>query len=248
MKLDRRRLIAGSAGFGLMALASSSSAQTAPAPQESDAERRNREKLEDFAGLRRYAADNEKVKGSGRPVDIVFMGDSITEGWPGKRPAFFTSGRICRGISGQTTPQMVLRMMADVVALRPRFVHIMAATNDIAGNTGPMTFAQTQDNFRMMVAVAKANRIKVLLASTPPADGFPWRPGLATVPRIREINAWLPRFAREEGQTFVDYTPALADEKGAMKPGLAHDGVHPGPEGYALMEGVLTPLLVARKA
>ncbi|MEN3746442.1 GDSL-type esterase/lipase family protein [Sphingomonas sp. HF-S3] len=248
MKVDRRRLIAGSAGFGLIALASSSSAQTAPAPQESEAERRNREKLEDFAGLKRYAADNAAVKASGRPVDIVFMGDSITEGWVGKRPAFFTPGRIGRGISGQTTPQMVLRMMADVVALRPRFVHIMAATNDIAGNTGPMTTAQSQDNFRMMVAIAKANRIKVLLASTPPADGFPWRPGLATVPRIRELNEWFPQFARAEGLTFVDYTPVLADAKGAMKPGLAHDGVHPGPEGYALIESVLTPLLVARKA
>lgn len=245
MSINRRTLIAGSAGIGLVPFAAL--AQTAPR-EETWEERWKRGLLEDFAGLRRYADENKALKASGRKVDIVFMGDSITEGWKAKRPGFFTPGRVCRGIGGQTTPQMVLRMMADVVAHNPRFVHIMAATNDIAGNTGPMTIAQTQDNIRVMVTIAKAHGIRVLLASVPPADKFPWRPGLNTVPPIREINGWARGYAKEAGLTYVDYTPVLADPAGAMKPGMAYDGVHPDVQGYAAMESVLTPLLKARKA
>ncbi len=199
---------------------------------------------EDFPWLGKYAAENAALKASGTPVGLVMMGDSITEGWKGKHPGFFaTTDRVCRGISGQTTPQMVLRMMADVVHLKPKAVHIMAGTNDIAGNTGPMTPAQTQDNLVMMTEIAKASGIDVLLASIPPSDGFPWRPGLAVTEKIRALNVWIADYARRAGATYVDYTPALATPEGAMKPGTASDGVHPTAQGYAVMESVLVPMI-----
>lgn len=199
--------------------------------------------LSDPAGLGRYRADNERLRASGAKVDVVFLGDSITEGWQAKRPGFFTAGRVCRGIGGQTTPQMLLRMMADVVNLKPRAVHIMAGTNDIAGNTGPMTADMSEDNFRAMSAIARQHRIRVLLASIPPAARFPWRPEVETVPRIAELNAWLRRLAHETGAAYVDYYAALADAAGAMKPGLASDGVHPTEVGYDVMAQVAEPAL-----
>ena len=199
--------------------------------------------LSDPAGLARYRDDNQRVRSSGVPVDVVFLGDSITEGWKAQRPAFFRPGRVCRGISGQTTPQMLLRTMADVVDLRTHAVHIMAGTNDIAGNTGPMTPAMTEDNFRAMSAIARQHGIRVLLASIPPAARFPWRPEVAPRGRIAEINAWLRRFAGETGAIYVDYHSALADAEGAMKPGLASDGVHPTGAGYDVMAAVAEPVL-----
>ncbi|RIA43722.1 lysophospholipase L1-like esterase [Hephaestia caeni] len=213
----------------------------APAVAEDAHEKQLRE---DFAWLGKYAAENAALKASGKPVGLVMMGDSITEGWKGNHPDFFaTAGRVCRGISGQTTPQMVLRMMADVVHLKPKAVHIMAGTNDIAGNTGPMTPAQSQDNLVMMTEIARASGIDVLLASIPPSDGFPWRPGLAVTDKIRSLNTWIADYARRAGATFVDYTPALATPEGAMKPGTASDGVHPTAQGYAVMESVLMPMI-----
>lgn len=199
--------------------------------------------LTDPAGLERYRQDNERIIASGEKVDIVFLGDSITEGWKDKRPGFFKAGRVGRGISGQTTPQMLVRMMPDVVDLKPRAVHIMAGTNDIAGNTGPMTQEMTRDNIRAMAAIAKQNGMKVLLASVPPAASFPWREGLPTVQPIAELNAWLKDYAREIGATYVDYHSALADSSGAMKPALAYDGVHPTEAGYDVMAKVAEPIL-----
>ena len=197
----------------------------------------------DFPQLANYREDNARLIASKAPVEIVFMGDSITEGWKDKRPAFFSPGRIDRGISGQTTPQMVLRMMADVVDLKPRAVHIMAGTNDIAGNTGPMTAAMTEDNFRMMSDIARMHRIKLLIASIPPAASFPWRPGLETRGRIAELNAWLKRHAAQTAATWVDYGSVLDDGTGAMQPGLAYDGVHPTEAGYDAMARVVEPIL-----
>lgn len=240
MTPDRRHFLGLAAGAALLP-------DTACAQEESYETKRQRQLATDWPWLGRYAADNAALAASGKPTDIVFMGDSITEGWVGKRPEFFRAGRVGRGISGQTTPQMVLRMMADVIAHRPKFVHIMAGTNDIAGNTGPMTPQQTHDNLAMMVMLAQAAKIGVLLASVPPADGFPWRPGLATVGPIRALNAWIKTYAAQTGATFVDYTPALATPGGAMKPGFADDGVHPTAAGYAAMEAVLTPILRAKR-
>jgi len=199
--------------------------------------------LKDPAGLGRYRQENERLRASGARVDIVFLGDSITEGWKAKRPGFFRAGRVCRGISGQTTPQMLLRMMADVVDLKPRAVHIMAGTNDVAGNTGPMTAEMSEDNFRAMSAIARQHGITVLLAAIPPAAGFPWRPGLETRRPIAALNAWLKAYARESGAIWVDYGRVLDDGSGAMKPGLASDGVHPTEAGYDAMATVIEPIL-----
>ena len=240
--ISRRTLIAAAAllPFG-QALA-----QDAPPAEETWDQKWQRMLREDWPMLGRYAAENEAVLASGVKTNIVFMGDSITEGWRDKRPGFFKPGRLGRGIGGQTTPQMVLRMLQDVVQHKPRFVHIMAGTNDIAGNTGTITLPQTFDNLRAMIMLAQANGIDVLLASVPPADHFPWREGLETVAPIRAINAWARDYAARNGITYVDYTRVLGDEKGAMKPGMAYDGVHPTEAGYDAMAGVLEPLLTAR--
>jgi lysophospholipase L1-like esterase len=234
-----RRFLLGGALAAPLALASS----TAVAETVEEQCKRALLPTLDFPQLAKYRADNARLIASKAPVDVVFMGDSITEGWKDKRPGFFTAGRIDRGISGQTTPQMVLRMMADVVALKPKAVHIMAGTNDIAGNTGPMTAAMSEDNFRMMSDIARMHRIKVLMASIPPAASFPWRPGLETRGRIAELNAWLKRFAAETGATWVDYHPVLDDGTGAMKPAMAYDGVHPTEAGYDAMASVVEPIL-----
>lgn len=200
----------------------------------------------DWPNLQFYAADNARIKKSNDPVDIVFMGDSITQGWRDKRPDFFGAGRICRGIGGQTTGQMLLRMMADVVALKPKAVHILAGTNDIAGNTGPITHPRTIDNISAMVKLAKAHDIAVLLGSIPPAANFPWRPGLPVTQSIIALNRMLVDVARQNASIFVDYHAALSDVAGAMKPGLAYDGVHPDTEGYAVMEKTLLRKLGVR--
>jgi lysophospholipase L1-like esterase len=240
--IGRRLFLA--AGAALPFLAGRASAQEAGAPkQESWDERWARLTREDWPHLYRYRDDNAAIVASGERPGIVFMGDSITEGWQGMRRAFFSRGRVGRGIGGQTTPQMLVRMQPDVIALKPRFAHIMAATNDIAGNTGPMRLEDTFDNFRAMTSLAKANGIGVILASVPPAAAFPWRQGLEVRRPIAAINAWLRDFAKEAGATWLDYHPVLATADGAMREGLASDGVHPTPAGYAEMEGLLAPLL-----
>ncbi|TPG21865.1 GDSL family lipase [Sphingomonas koreensis] len=206
------------------------------------------EMTKDFPWLARYADENAALIASGKPVGIIFMGDSITEGWHDKHPKFFAdTTHVCRGIGGQTTPQMVLRMMADVVHLKPRAVHIMAGTNDIAGNTGPMTPAQSQDNLRMMTEIAQASGIHVLLASIPPSAGFPWRNGLEVTEPIHRLNDWIKGYSQGAGATWVDYHPVLADAQGGMKPGLAVDGVHPTEAGYAAMESALAPILATMR-
>jgi lysophospholipase L1-like esterase len=197
----------------------------------------------DFGMIGYYAEDNAKLLASHEPVDIVFIGDSITEGWHDKRPGFFSRGRINRGIGGQTTPQMLLRMFSDVVNLKPKAVHIMAGTNDIAGNTGPMTAAMSEDNFWAMSDIARRHGIEVLLAPVPPAISYPWRPEVQTRPRIAELNRWLERFAHRTGATWIDYRRVLDDGAGAMRPGLADDGVHPNGAGYDAMATVIEPIL-----
>ncbi|GAA0449424.1 MULTISPECIES: SGNH/GDSL hydrolase family protein [Sphingomonas] len=208
--------------------------------EETDPEGREMRKLHqvtrDWAQLCRYHRDNAAVRG--QPVSVVFMGDSITDGWIKGDPDFFKEGRIDRGIGGQTTPQMLVRFREDVIALKPKAVHIMAGTNDIAGNTGAATMAMVQGNIQGMAELARANGIKVILASIPPAAAFPWSPDKRPAPQIAEMNAWLKRYAAAEGFTYVDYHPALATAEGAMKPGFANDGVHPTPAGYAAMRPV----------
>jgi lysophospholipase L1-like esterase len=136
---------------------------------------------------------------------------------------------------------MVVRFHQDVVDLHPAVVVILAGTNDIAEKTGPMTPEATLDDFRAMLEMARANGIKVVVGSIPPADDFPWNKGLEPAPKIKAMNAKLEAWCKSEGVVWVDYYSALTDEKGAMKPGLSLDGVHPTPAGYALM----TPLAEA---
>jgi lysophospholipase L1-like esterase len=169
---------------------------------------------------------------------VVFMGDSITEGWLDRAPAYFRDGLVDRGISGQTSPQMLVRFRQDVIDLHPRAVHIMMGTNDIASNTGPMSLEETEANFQTLSELARAHHIRVILASIPPASGFPWRPGLATAEKIRTLNTWIRAYAARTGAVYADYTSVLDDGQGGMKPGLAMDGVHPTAEGYAIMAPV----------
>ncbi len=193
----------------------------------------------DWADVCNYRIDNRRLEAlPAEARQVVFMGDSITQNWASMRPAFFAEGegRIGRGISGQTTPQMLVRFMADVVALRPAVVHIMAGTNDIAGNTGPNAPDDYKNNIRAMVALARAHHIRVVLASIPPAKSFPWRRDLTPAPWVAALNDWLADYARTEGIVYVDYHRVLAMPDGDMKPGLGSDGIHPDPVGYAIME------------
>jgi lysophospholipase L1-like esterase len=193
----------------------------------------------DFAYLARYRDANAAlVPAPGHPR-IVFMGDSITEGWVSKAGGFFTPGRIGRGIGGQTTPQMLLRFRQDVIDLNPMVAHIMAGTNDIAGNTGPMTPEQTQANIKSMVELAHAHGIRVILASIPPADQFSWKPGVDVAQKIAAMNAWLKVYAARSGCIYADYWSALKQRDGlGMREGLSSDHVHPTEAGYAVMAPV----------
>ncbi|MCX7283318.1 MAG: GDSL-type esterase/lipase family protein [Novosphingobium sp.] len=244
MILGRRHLVAGLAALPLATRPlAAETACPAGLPADFPATPPANPAAEDWPGLGHYAEANRRIAASGTPVRVVFIGDSITQGWPDKRPEFFVPGRVCRGIGGQTTPQMVLRMMADVIALKPRQVHIMGGTNDIAGNTGPITAEQTLANIAVMIVLARAHGIAVLLGSIPPAASFPWRPGLETRRTIASLNTSLRALAHDHRARFVDYTPTLADAQGGMKPGYAYDGVHPDTAGYRAMEKVLAPLL-----
>lgn len=197
----------------------------------------------DWAWLCRYRAANAGLAGTA--VDVVFIGDSITEGWLHFNPALFALPAVNRGISGQTSGQVLLRFMADVVALRPRAVHLMIGTNDIAGNTGPTSPDAYQNNIRAMVELAAAHGIRVVLGSIPPADHMNWRPGLQPAPRIAQLNQWLKDFAAARGLTYADYFTPLAGPNGELRAEFTHDGVHPQAAGYAAMEPALHQALAA---
>jgi len=192
----------------------------------------------DFGGLAKYKETDlalaPPAKGENR---VVFMGDSITEGWHFDGPGGSFPGKpyINRGISGQTTPQMLLRFRQDVIALKPKAVVILAGINDIAGNTGPMTLEQTEDNLASMADLAAANRIRVVLCSVLPAFDFPWSPGQKPAPQVLAVNAWIKAYAAEKGYVYVDYHSAMRDERDGLPAKLSTDGVHPLPAGYAVM-------------
>ena len=189
----------------------------------------------DWAWLSRYTEANAELPAGMAGPRVVFIGDSITQGWFDMAPTFFTdNNRIGRGIGGQTTPQMVLRFRQDVIDLKPAVVQIMAGTNDIAGNTGPMTPDQSKANIMTMAELARAHGIRVILASIPPAANFPWRPGLETADKIVAMNSWLKGYAAQTGATYADYWTALHDGKG-FRASLTYDGVHPNKAGYAVM-------------
>jgi lysophospholipase L1-like esterase len=190
---------------------------------------------QDWAGLCRFRAANKKVAAEAAPPRVVFMGDSITENWKLSDPAFFDKGVVNRGISGQTSSQMLVRFRADVVALQPGTVHILAGTNDVAGNTGPLTAQDFKNNIMSMVELARANGIAVVLGSIPPAAVFNWRPEVKPVPIIRELNRWLRDYASQKGIRYVDYYAALVGPAGELRADLGNEGVHPNRKGYEIM-------------
>ncbi len=202
----------------------------------------------DWANLCRYREDNREVIRGRMPIKVVFVGDSITEGWKAIDPTPFVDGVLDRGISGQTTPQMLLRFRADVIDLRPAVVHILAGTNDIAGNTGPTTLTDIENNIRSMVDLARVNGIRVILGSVTPAATFPWRPQIRPVADIRALNSWLAAYARRHRLEYVDYYAKLADRNGAFKAGLSVDGVHPNRAGYAVMDALVRGSFASAKA
>jgi acyl-CoA thioesterase I len=174
---------------------------------------------------------------------VVFMGDSITEGWgmkatptsPGRGEFFPGKPYINRGISGQTTPQMLVRFRQDVILLKPKVVVLLAGTNDIAENTGKETLEEIGNNIASMSELARANGIRVVLCSLLPASDFHWHKGLEPAPKIRELNVWIKEYAAKNGFVFVDYYSGMANGEGGLKAELSPDGVHPNKAGYDLM-------------
>jgi lysophospholipase L1-like esterase len=197
----------------------------------------------DWPNLGKYQAANTELIAAGTRPDLVFMGDSITEAWPVADPELFSGGRVGRGISGQTSPQMLVRFWPDVIALKPRAVHLLCGTNDIAGNTGPTTPARYQACVMAMTELAGAHDIRVILGAIPPAARMNWRPGFDPKPWVLELNAWLCSLAADRGLAFADYHAALRDDTNALRPDFSHDGVHPTRRGYGAMREVLTAVL-----
>jgi len=218
-------------------------AQTAPqpAPDSPDALKlqieRQQRRLQDWPQLSRYHDANAKVappeKGEER---VVFLGDSITDGW---KLAEYFPGKpyVNRGISGQTTPQMLIRFRPDVIALKPRVVVILAGTNDIAGNTGPMPVEMIEDNYASIAELAHANGIRVVFASVLPIHDYGKNKMSERRPpeQIRRLNEWLKSYSTANGHTYLDYYSKMIDDKGMLKAELASDGLHPNAEGYKIM-------------
>lgn len=167
---------------------------------------------------------------------VVFMGNSITELWaPHFDSLFRGKPYVGRGISGQTTPQMLVRFRQDVIALQPKVVVILGGTNDIAGNTGPSTLEMIEDNLTSMTELARSNGIRVVLVSVLPAADYPWKRGLDPGPKIVALNAWIKQYAARVGAVYLDLHTPMADEHNGMKAELSGDGVHPNLAGYRLM-------------
>ncbi len=193
---------------------------------------------QDWANLNRFKSENENLT-LPKPDEnrVVFMGNSITQGWIEQCPEFFEGKPyVNRGISGQTTPQMVLRFRQDVVDLKPKVVVILAGTNDIAGNTGPSTLEMILDNLKSMTEIAKANGIKVILSSVLPAFDYPWKPGVNPNEKIPALNKMIKDYADQNDVIYLDYFSAMTDERNGLPIELSEDGVHPNVDGYKIME------------
>ncbi len=195
------------------------------------------ELLNDWGSLTRYRDNNARL-GTPQPGEhrVVFYGNSITDVWAGYFDSMFPGKPyVGRGISGQTTPQMLVRFRQDVIALNPAVVVILAGTNDIAGNTGPSTLAMIEDNLISMVELAEANGISVVLSSVLPVYDYRWRPGLEPAGKIIELNAWMRGYASRRDVVYLDYHTVMADERQGLKLVLSEDGVHPNEAGYQVM-------------
>ena len=195
---------------------------------------------QDWPQLSYYQEANKLLKTSEKPIEAVFFGDSITEGWPQFNPSFFdTNNFVGRGIGGQTTPQLLLRFRQDVISLRPKKVILLAGINDIAENTGPISLEAIMENIKGMTEMAKANGIEMVLCAVLPANSFPWRPSIDPTHKVIALNQMIKAYAQENNLIYVDYyTPMVNDEKGLIST-LGYDTVHPNKAGYDIMEGVL---------
>ena len=199
---------------------------------------------QDWPNLNRYASENEKLQSVSDKNRVVFMGNSITEGWLTHHPGFF-SGKpyINRGIGGQTTPQMLLRFRQDVINLKPKTVVILAGINDIAGNTGPSSLEMILNNIISMAELAKANDIKVILCSVLPANNFYWSPGTKPAEKVIALNQMIQSYAKANTIPFVDYHTPMKDAENGLKKEYGPDGVHPNLEGYKVMARILNKFL-----
>ncbi len=198
----------------------------------------------DWGNLSKYRDANKQLPApAAGEARVVFMGDSITEGWgakatptsPGRGEFFPGKPYLNRGISGQTTPQMLVRFRQDVLNLKPKVVVILAGINDIAENTGKMTHEEIAGNIASMSELAHANGIRVVLCSVLPASDFKWHPGLAPAPKVKALNAWMKDYAAKNGFVYVDYYAPMVDGEGGMNAELSPDGVHPNAAGYEIM-------------
>ncbi|MEO6539389.1 MAG: SGNH/GDSL hydrolase family protein [Ferruginibacter sp.] len=196
------------------------------------------DQLNDWANLKKYAADNKKLKAPSKGEKrVVFMGDSITESWISMDSGFFIGkSYIDRGISGQTTPQMLIRFPQDVIALKPALVVILAGINDIAENTGPFSLEKTFQNIIAMVELAQKYKIKVVLSSVLPAYDFRWRPGLKPAEKVIKLNALIKTYCKAHNIVYVDYYSKMVDERKGLHKKFTEDGVHPTLAGYKIME------------
>ncbi|CCB68612.1 Protein of unknown function precursor [Flavobacterium branchiophilum FL-15] len=195
---------------------------------------------QDWANLSKYQSDNIRIIQEAKPIKAVFMGDSITEFWLAQQPDFFSSNNyINRGISGQTTPQMLLRFRQDVVALKPKIVVILAGINDIAGNTGETTLETITNNIQSMIEIAKANHIKVILCAVLPANDFYWNPNKNPANQVIDLNKMLKNYAEKNKISFVDYYKYMVDNQKGLQKTLSPDGVHPNLKGYQVMQPLL---------
>ena len=193
---------------------------------------------QDWANLKQFQEANNTLEAPASDENrVVFMGNSITIGWLNSRPEFFEGKPyVNRGISGQTTPQMLLRFRQDVIDLNPAVVVILAGTNDIAGNTGPSTLEMIADNIKNMAELSKANGIKVILSSTLPAYDYPWKPGMEPAGKIIELNKMIKEYAEAENHIYLDYFSKMVDARNGLPKKYAADEVHPTVEGYMVME------------
>ena len=200
-----------------------------------------------FANFKRYEQANKELPAPAKKEKrVVFMGNSITEGWVKIHPEFFKeNGYVGRGISGQTSYQFLLRFREDVINLKPKLVIINAGTNDIAENTGPYDIDITFGNIASMAEIAKANKIKVILTSVLPAAGFRWNKKITDAPdRIEALNAKIQEYAKANKIPYVDYyTPMVTGTERALNPDYSKDGVHPTLDGYIVMEALIKPVI-----
>jgi len=205
---------------------------------------RNDVRLRDWSNLLRYREQNHQLAApAAGDARVVFMGDSITDAWPQPRYGEFFVGKpyVGRGISGQTTPQMLIRFRPDVLALKPKAVVILAGTNDIAANTGPMTDEDIQGNITSMAELAKASGVRVVLSSILPVSAYHTAPTgvpqttARPMARIRAINDWMKKYAAAEKHIYLDYFNAMVDGTGHLRTELSADDLHPNAQGYAIM-------------